>query len=212
MRRRKSKVPASHVDGTTGAAIRRSDGTPIKTLGGDGSIRVDKAHDQALGVYSVVAGIWDVLPELTSGHSPFVGGKQPRRQASGNHGLALANGNGKSQGETEESVPYWDAKKHELWLDGAVVKQYFQDAPNQWMILAAFQEEGWPSVISDPLPGDQDQNVKERLHQTIRNLNRAQKNRLIHFGGNGTGDGIIWRRLVVVKKKASQKRAVIAIG
>ena len=60
------------------------------------------------------------------------------------------------------------------------------------MILAAFEEEGWPPRIDDPLPPKPDQDPKRRLHDTINSLNRNQQHLLIQFFGDGSGQGIRW--------------------
>ena len=73
-----------------------------------------------------------------------------------------------------------------------VVKQFKVPALNQERILAAFEEEGWPVHIDDPLPPHPEQDPKRRLHDTINSLNRNQKNPLIRFLGNGNGQGIRW--------------------
>jgi len=73
-----------------------------------------------------------------------------------------------------------------------VVKQFKVPAPNQEVILASFEEEGWPPRIDDPLPPQADQDSKRRLHDTIITLNRHQKNRLIRFSGDGSGEGVRW--------------------
>lgn len=97
-------------------------------------------------------------------------------------------------GETgERSVrPCWEADRHELRLNGLIIKQFKWPAANQEIILCAFQEEGWPFCIDDPLPPHPDQDSKRRLSDTIKCLNRKQKNPLIHFRGDGTGEGVIW--------------------
>ena len=77
-------------------------------------------------------------------------------------------------------------------LGGRIVKRYRVPSPNQEAILAAFQEEGWPHHIDDPLSPLPDQCPKERLHSTIKYLNASQANRLIRFRGDGTGEGIVW--------------------
>lgn len=50
-------------------------------------------------------------------------------------------------------------------------------------------------MIDNPLPPHAGQEHKRQLHHTIRNLNRGQKNRLIHFEGDGTGEKVKWIRL-----------------
>ena len=56
----------------------------------------------------------------------------------------------------------------------------------------AFEEESWPPRIDDPLPPHPDLMPKRRLHDTIKSLNRNQKNHVIRFMGDGTGEGIRW--------------------
>lgn len=94
--------------------------------------------------------------------------------------------------DVEVLVPSWDRERHELRLGGHMVKQFKWIAANQEMILSAFEEEGWPIRIDDPLPPRPEQDSKRRLHDTIKCLNRNQRQRLIHFGGDGTGEGVVW--------------------
>jgi len=89
-------------------------------------------------------------------------------------------------------LPHWDADLQELRVNGLIVKQFKVPAPNQEMVLAAFQEEGWPARIDDPLPPQADQDPKRRLHDTIVSLNRTHKHRLIRFMGDGSGEGVRW--------------------
>jgi len=93
------------------------------------------------------------------------------------------------------AIPVWDRDRQELRLGGVVVKQFKVPAVNQERILAAFEEEGWPVRIDDPLPPVYDQDPKIRLHDTIVSLNRNQKHPLIRFYGDGTGQGVRWGRV-----------------
>ena len=90
------------------------------------------------------------------------------------------------------SMPQWDCDRREIRYKGQLVKQYKLPSPNQEMILMAFEEEGWPARIDDPLSAKGEQPPKRRLHDTIRSLNRHQKEFLIRFKGDGTGEGILW--------------------
>lgn len=92
--------------------------------------------------------------------------------------------------------PVWDAENRQLRFDGRIVKQFKWKAANQERVLAAFQEEGWPECIDDPLPPSENVNPKRRLHDTIKCLNRNRHNDLIRFHGNGNGQGVIWRVVV----------------
>ncbi len=65
-------------------------------------------------------------------------------------------------------------------------------AGNQETVLAAFEEEGWPRRIDDPLPPRGALVPKYRLHFTIQCLNQGQLSQLIRFFGDGTGEGVCW--------------------
>jgi hypothetical protein len=88
--------------------------------------------------------------------------------------------------------PKWDRDRRELRLDGELVKVFKLPSPMQEAILAAFEEEGWPPRIDDPLPMHPEMLPKRRLHDTVKSLNRNQKCNLIRFMGDGTGEGIRW--------------------
>ncbi len=90
------------------------------------------------------------------------------------------------------SLPVWDDQRHELRLGGILVKRFKWRAANQEAVLAAFQEEGWPPRIDDPLPPVAETDPKRRLSDAIKCLNRKQKNPLLRFSGDGTGEGILW--------------------
>jgi hypothetical protein len=94
------------------------------------------------------------------------------------------------------AVPHWSRERHVLSFDGLVVKQFRWPAANQELVLTTFQEERWPVRILDPLAPDPAQVVKQRLSETIRSLNRGQVNALLHFRGDGTGEGIVWEAVV----------------
>lgn len=88
--------------------------------------------------------------------------------------------------------PGWDRDRHELRVGDIVVKAFKLPSPNQETVLSVFEEEGWPVRIDDPLPPQPELCAKRRLHDTIKALNRNQKNRLVHFLGDGTGEGVRW--------------------
>ena len=81
------------------------------------------------------------------------------------------------------SNPKWDRDRHELRVGDRIVKRFKRPAVNQETILATFEDDGWPSRIDDPLPTLAEQDPKQRLHDTIKCLNRSQKRHLIHFQG-----------------------------
>lgn len=94
---------------------------------------------------------------------------------------------------TEPLQPCWDRDRQELRVGRCVVKRFKVPAPNQEVVLAVFDEEGWPVRIDDPLPPRPDLDAKRRLHDTINSLNRNQKTPLIRFLGDGTGQGVRWQ-------------------
>lgn len=95
-----------------------------------------------------------------------------------------------------EIRPQWDRDRRELRLAGDLVKVFKLPSPMQEAILMAFEEEHWPPRIDDPLPSHPDMLPKRRLHDTIKSLNRNQKNALIRFMGDGTGEGVRWEMAI----------------
>jgi hypothetical protein len=88
--------------------------------------------------------------------------------------------------------PRWDAARRKLCVAESIVKRFRVPAPNQEAILDAFEEEGWPAQIDDPLPFREDIDPRTRLHDAINRLNGCQEQPLLHFHGNGSGTGISW--------------------
>jgi hypothetical protein len=89
-------------------------------------------------------------------------------------------------------VPQWDAMRRELIVGGQVVKRFRVPARNQEAVLVAFEEEGWPHRVYDPLSPDGDTDTKQRLRETIKALNGHRLARIIRFRGDGTGEGVCW--------------------
>lgn len=90
------------------------------------------------------------------------------------------------------SLPIWDCDARKLFFRSVLVKWFKWRAANQEVVLSAFQEEGWPSRIDDPLCPRPDQDPKRRLSDTIKCLNQKQTNEVIRFHGDGSGEGIVW--------------------
>jgi hypothetical protein len=103
--------------------------------------------------------------------------------------------------------PKWDRDRRELRLGSQLVKVFKLPSPMQEAIFMAFEEEGWPPRIDDPLPSHPDLLPKRRLHDTIKSLNRNQKNPLIRFMGDGTGEGIRWELNRIGDAEHSKPRA-----
>ena len=90
-------------------------------------------------------------------------------------------------------APYYDIRGGKLWVGGVLVKHFKQEASEQHKILKAFQRQGWPPRIVNPLtrrPGDAA--AKIHLGEVIKRLNRCQHPAMIRFHGDGTGRRITW--------------------
>jgi hypothetical protein len=59
----------------------------------------------------------------------------------------------------------------------------------------AFESQHWRPRIDDPLPPALDVVPQQRLHQLVKNLNRALKPHSIRFYADGTGQGVCWQRV-----------------
>lgn len=114
----------------------------------------------------------------------------------GYHAGTLQNGSALKLSANAVPLPKWDPNKRELTFQGKIVKIFRATAPNQGIILTAFQEEGWAHRIDDPLPPESEQDSRERLRNAIKQLNRKQDNHLLRFCGDGSGKGILWSGLI----------------
>jgi len=101
-------------------------------------------------------------------------------------------GEGANDAADVPTVPHWDAETRTLSVGRRMVKRYRVPSKNQETVLAAFQEEGWPRRINDPLPYRAGLKAKYRLHFTIGRLNRCGLESFIRFFGDGTGEGVCW--------------------
>ena len=104
----------------------------------------------------------------------------------------LAKKSGLSHDSAPNVTPTWDRDRQQLRVGRIIVKEFKVPAPNQEAILSAFQEENWAPRIDDPLPPLADVEPKRRLHDTISSLNRNQREPLIRFLGDGSGQGARW--------------------
>lgn len=98
--------------------------------------------------------------------------------------------------ERADLLPSWQADRRILTFGGRLVKRFKWRAVNQELVLLAFQEEDWPTRILDPLTPHPSLDVKRRLSDTIKCLNRGHENPMIHFRGDGTGQGVVWESLI----------------
>ena len=84
----------------------------------------------------------------------------------------------------------WRPRTRELYYGDELIKKLGHVAPMQELILDAFEEEGWPPRIDDPLPRDPAIPQKQHLRDTIRNLNRNL--RVIRFRSEAGSQGVRW--------------------
>lgn len=96
--------------------------------------------------------------------------------------------------ELRLAQPRWEAKQRRLYLGRVLVKQFRLVPENQGLVLSAFEEQGWPERIDDPLSQTTHVPPVVRLHDTIKCLNRGQGRPLLRFRGDGTGQGVRWER------------------
>src|SRR5438067_1870641 len=91
---------------------------------------------------------------------------------------------------TPSENPLWREAVYELWYKGKLVKHLDRRAIYEAIVCRAFEAKAWAHQIADPLPLTRGIDPKQRLHDALKKLNRGQK--LIHFGGDGSGRGVIW--------------------
>ncbi len=165
-----------------------ANGQPGRRFNSFGGFRLSSASCFSLTETGarMVAG---ALPDLVPPGSVSSGNLQSTPQVS----PAPAQPGGNGNGHQNIACPVWDGMRRELRLGDVVVKKFKCRAANQEAILAAFEEDHWPARIDDPLPQVTDLNPKRRLADTIKCLNRKQHHSLVRFGGDGTGEGILWR-------------------
>jgi hypothetical protein len=118
--------------------------------------------------------------------------------------IAASEGTAAPEPDRDRDGPVWNAERREFCFNGELVKRFRQPAPAQEMILAAFEEEGWPAHIDDPLPPQDESVPSERLRITIRNLNRRQVHALIRFESDGRGEGVCWRPRSEANERGSE--------
>jgi hypothetical protein len=129
---------------------------------------------------------------LTEAGAEFARGRRPRRPGPADRSPRTILLSGHTADCEPGPLPRWDEARRQLRLGDRVVKCFRQPAPNQEAVLCAFEEEGWPPHIDDPLPPLPGGNQREHLRDTIVNLNRYQRHQSIRFFGDGNGQGVCW--------------------
>jgi hypothetical protein len=88
--------------------------------------------------------------------------------------------------------PRWDRVTRELWFAGAVVLRFRRGARNQQRLLDAFEEQGWPAEVDDPLPRHGRVKPGERLRDTVKHLNAHLGGEPLHFRADAEGQAVFW--------------------
>jgi len=84
--------------------------------------------------------------------------------------------------------PRWNKDTGELRIGDNLVRELVKRAENCVAVLDAFEEEGWPASIDDPL--SEGKNV-QRLNNTVRSLNQNAVG--IRFSAGGDGESVMWK-------------------
>ena len=119
---------------------------------------------------------------------------------------------GISAAEVAIGQPRWDHQRRQLRLGSRLVKEFKLPSRNQETVLMAFEEDGWPPRIDDPLPPVSHVDPRRRLHDTIKALNRKQKHGLIRFRGDGSGEGIRWEPTLSEVEPSGERVSAVSYG
>jgi hypothetical protein len=92
-------------------------------------------------------------------------------------------------GESAEkvSLPVWSRATAQLTYQGKVIRILNAKGKDIRLILDAFEEQGWPSRVDNPLPGGKD---SRKLRRAIENLNKFLTT--LRFSADGAAAGILW--------------------
>jgi hypothetical protein len=88
--------------------------------------------------------------------------------------------------------PRWGRAARELWFAGRAVLRFTRGARNQERVLEAFEEQGWPARIDDPLPPASGVDPVERLRDTVRHLNARLGGAPLYFRPDAEGRAVFW--------------------
>jgi hypothetical protein len=92
--------------------------------------------------------------------------------------------------------PRWDGGLREFRLGPVVVKRFEEAAPNQELLLGAFEEQDFSQHIDDPIPPESGLLSRERLRDTVKRLNRSLRGWPIRFHVEHGGKGVRWELLI----------------
>lgn len=110
-----------------------------------------------------------------------------------------------------ELPPRYYRPSRQLWYDGALLTKIQRPDSNQAKILLAFDEEGWPERVYDPLPPKGEIDPRKRLQDTLYALNRSIERKakpgarcLVKFHVEEDGTAIRWERVEAAETTPAQ--------
>ncbi len=92
--------------------------------------------------------------------------------------------------------PVWDHAEGDLWFRGQLVRHFRKAVSLQRTLLDAFQKQGSPESLPDPLlqAGERGVRFRCRLHDTVKYLNRGQMTPFLQFFLADGGHAVGWKR------------------
>jgi hypothetical protein len=88
-----------------------------------------------------------------------------------------------------DTKPVWDNQAGTLSYGGIAVRHFRRPSSDHWRILDAFEQQGWPPRIDDPLPETADGDRPQRLAEAVQFLNGNEE---LSFQVDETGGGAFW--------------------
>ncbi len=92
---------------------------------------------------------------------------------------------------TGHALPHWNAEANDLDCFGRIVKLRF-DAANLRAVLDAFEAQGWPQRIANPLHADNGVPGKRKLQQAAKSLNHRLRGTGLRLRMDGVAMGVCW--------------------
>jgi hypothetical protein len=88
--------------------------------------------------------------------------------------------------------PRWDRASRELWFAGTVVRYFRRGARNQERLLDAFQGQGWPEQVADPLPRHPRLKAAGQLRDAVKHLNAGLAGMPLRFRVSADAGTVFW--------------------
>jgi hypothetical protein len=89
------------------------------------------------------------------------------------------------------AVPHWDARTDTLHCFDQRLKVRF-DAANLRVVLDAFEAQGWPRRIANPLRAGNGVTAKRKLQQTVKSLSERLRGTGLRLRMDGEAMGVCW--------------------